>query len=134
MPGLSLAFRDRVGVVLEGRTLQGEALRREIQVCGPGAFVVLKALALRLRGERKDAYDLHYLLSHYGRSVEDVAERLRLLLGDADAQRAIGYLREDFAAIDSVGPKRAAAFLSREDDDGFKADAVGLVVRLLGGL
>lgn len=134
MPGLSLAFRDRVGVVLEGRTLQGEGVRREIQVCGPGAFVVLKALALRLRGERKDAYDLHYLLSHYGRSVEDVAERLRLLLGDADAQRAIGYLREDFAAIDSVGPKRAAAFLSREDDDGFKADAVGLVVRLLGGL
>ena len=31
-------------------------------MCGPGAFVVLKALAFRDRGEPKDAYDLVYVL------------------------------------------------------------------------
>lgn len=134
MPALGLAFRDRIGVPLEGHTLRGEALRREIPVCGPGAFVVLKALALRQRGENKDAYDLFYILNHFGASVDDVAERLRPLMSDPEAQRAVSYLREDFAAIDSVGPMRAAAFLGREGDDGFKADVVGLVGRLVGSL
>lgn len=134
MPGLGLAFRDRMAVPLDGRTLRGEALRREIPVCGPGAFVVLKALALRQRGENKDAYDLFYVLNHYGASVDEVAERLRPLMSDPEARRAVGWLREDFAGLDSVGPMRAAAFLGREVDDDFKADVVGLVARLVESL
>jgi len=133
-PGLRLAFRDRQLVRLEGRTLQDERLARDIPVCGPGAFVVLKALAFRQRGENKDAYDLYYILRHYGASVEDVAARLRALTDDADAQRAVGYLREDFAEIDSTGPVRAATFLGRTQDEGFRADITGLVARLLRAL
>ena len=130
-PGLSLAFRDREAVRVEGRTLLNEALARDIPVCGPGAFVVLKALALRLRGENKDAYDIYYLLRHYGENVEAIAGRLRPLLDDVTARHAMGYLEEDFAQLDSIGPSRAAAFLGRSDDEGFRADAVGLVQRLL---
>jgi hypothetical protein len=133
-PGLRLAFRDRQLVRLEGRTLQDERLARDIPVCGPGAFVILKALAFRQRGENKDAYDLYYILRHYGASVEDVAARLRVLTDDADAQGAVAYLREDFAEIDSTGPVRAAAFLGRTQDEGFRADITGLVARLLRAL
>ena len=43
---------------------------REVWVCGPGAYVVLKALAFRLRGENKDAYDLHYLVRNYGAGID----------------------------------------------------------------
>jgi hypothetical protein len=134
VPGLPLAFRDRERVSLQGRTLQGERLRRDVLVCGPGAFVVLKALAFRLRGENKDAYDLYYVLRHYGSAVEDVAARVSPLMDDASARHAVGHLQEDFASIDSVGPTRAAIFLGRSDDDGFKADVAGLVGRLLGSL
>jgi hypothetical protein len=133
-PGLALAFRDREFVRVEGRTLLGEALSRDIPVCGPGAFVVLKALAFRGRGENKDAYDIHYVLRHFGESVEVVAERLKPLLDDSVAREAVGYLREDFAALDSIGPSRVAAFLGRSDDDAFKADVAGLVERLMRGL
>jgi hypothetical protein len=133
-PGLSLAFRDRHVVPLEGRTLLGEPLARGIPVCGPGAFVVLKALALRQRGENKDAYDIYYLLRHYGSNVEAVAEHLRPLLDDGAARQAREYLEGDFAQLDSVGPSRAAAFLGRSDDEGFRADVVGSVQRLLRGL
>lgn len=41
-------------------------------VSGPGAFVVLKGLAFRLRGENKDAYDLVYVLLEYGNGLDDV--------------------------------------------------------------
>ena len=54
-PGMHLAFRDREHVEIAGETIFGERATRTISVCGPGAYVVLKALAFRLRGENKDA-------------------------------------------------------------------------------
>ena len=71
-PGLKLAFLDQQTVPLDGRTIRNERASREIRVCGPAAFVAMKAIALRLRGENKDAYDLWYMLRHYGVSVADV--------------------------------------------------------------
>ena len=65
-PGLHLAFQDRVQKQLDGFTPFGEAASRRVWVCGPGAFVVLKALAFEIRGENKDAYDLYYLVRNYG--------------------------------------------------------------------
>ncbi len=48
-PGLELAFKDRIKITLEGYTIFGEKAKRDVYICGPGAFVVLKALALRKR-------------------------------------------------------------------------------------
>jgi hypothetical protein len=56
------------------------------------------------------------------------------LLDDAAARDAVGCLEGDFSAVDSVGPSRAAAFLGRSDDEGFRADVAGLIQRLLRGL
>ena len=102
-------------------------------VCGPRAFVVLKALAFDLRGENKDAYDLFYMIRNYGKSVEDVVARLRPLLTAEPARRALVILRRDFQAIDGVGPRRVADFLLGAPDDAIQADVVGFVGRLLDG-
>lgn len=75
-PGLCCAFRDRQPVTIEGRTLFGEKARRDVWVCGAGAYVVLKALAFDGRGENKDAYDLFYIVRNYGAGVEDGLARL----------------------------------------------------------
>src|SRR6185295_11118466 len=104
-PGLHLAFRDNQSVTLAGLTIAGEKARRDIRVCGAGAYIVLKALAFRIRGENKDAYDLFYLLRNYGHGVEDVAAPLRPLLDAASAQKALAILREDFLDPDAVGPR-----------------------------
>jgi nucleotidyltransferase AbiEii toxin of type IV toxin-antitoxin system len=133
-PALPLAFRDHQRVRLVGRTLDDETITRDIPVCGAGAFLALKALAFRNRGENKDAYDLWYLLSHFGNSVEDVGARLRPLLDDSNAREAVRVLGEDFATLDAHGPRRAAEFLSRSGDDAFCADVAGLVSRLLRSL
>jgi len=63
--------------------------KRDVYVCGPGAFVVLKALAFRKRGENKDAYDLYYHIRNYGSGVEDIAKALKPLLHENEAKEAI---------------------------------------------
>ena len=93
--------------------------------------MVLKALAFRLRGENKDAYDLYYVVRNFGASIEDVASRLKPLLGDASANEAMRILREDFGNHDGVGPRRVAEFLLGMPDDEIQADVVGFVWELL---
>ncbi len=110
-PGLKLAFQDRRRIRIEGKTIFGEKTAREVWVCGSGAFVVLKALALLGRGENRDAYDLYYLVRNFGAGVEDVAASLRPLLGDDEAQKAIQVLRDDSLDSDAVGPRRVAELL-----------------------
>jgi hypothetical protein len=133
VPGLHLAFKDRRRVVLSGRTIMGEEATREVWVCGPGAYVVLKSLAFNLRGENKDAYDLFYVVRHYGSGVDDVAECLRPLLDDDVASGAIAVLRRDFLEHDGLGPRRVAEFLVGGPDDDIQADVVGFIGRLLEG-
>jgi len=130
-PGLHLAFQNKHKLLLTGETIVGERAEREVGVCGAGAFAVLKALAFRIRGENKDAYDLFYLLRNFEQGASSVANELRPLLADASAQTAISYLREDFQQRDSVGPRRVAEFLFGRPDDNTQADAVGYVRQLI---
>ena len=129
-PGLNLAFIDRRRVTLSGKTFWGEEATREVWVCGAGAYIVLKALAFRDRGENKDAYDLFYVIRNFGMGVSDVADALRPLMGDPSAVKAAEILEQDFSDHDAVGPRRVAEFLTGEPDDAIQADAVGFVEEL----
>ena len=130
-PGLALAFEDRQRVTIDGRTLLGEKASRQLWICGAGAFVVLKALAFDSRGENKDAYDLYYVVRNFGAGIVDLAEKIRPLLRDAEAQRALAILRRDFLDPEGVGPRRVADFLVGGPDDDVQADVAGFVSLLL---
>jgi hypothetical protein len=130
-PGLHLAFQDRRRVTLAGQTIMGEEATREIWVCGPGAFVVLKALAFDLRGENKDAYDLFYMVRNYGAGVEDLLACVEPLLGDPDTTKALAILERDFVTHNGVGARRVAQFLVGAQDDAIQADVVGFCSGLL---
>ncbi len=121
--GLDLAFRDRQWVRLEGFTLSQEYTAWDVPVCGPGAFTVLKALAFRGRGARKDAYDLNYVWSGLG--VDVVSECLLPLSADPIVDKALGIIRDYFTRHDGLGPIRAAEFLHQTRDDAVQADVVG---------
>jgi predicted nucleotidyltransferase len=134
-PGLELAFDERTQVPLDGHTLHGEHARRTVPVCGPGAFIMLKALAFGDRAEPKDAYDLVYVLRHVPGRGEHVAQRLaeHARTHREIVTRALALLDRDFAAVDDLGPRRAASFIAGDrgelDDDA--ADAHGFVDDLL---
>ena len=132
IPALPLAFIDTLTVVLEGRTTEGELARSEVQVSGPAAFVVLKALSFRNRGATKDAYDLVYVLLNYGAvPLQEVADRFTPIKHDPQAQRALAILAEDFATDEHLGSRRRAEFLGDRDDPGLRQDAVGAVLGFL---
>jgi hypothetical protein len=130
-PGLHLAFQDRIKINLEGTTLLGENTIREIWVCGPGAFVVLKALAFGTRGENKDAYDLYYVIRNYGNGIDDVFEHLQTLLHDRYCKKALQILARDFSDSDRIGPRRTAEFLYAAPNEALQADVAGFVRELL---
>ena len=130
-PGLHLAFQDRRRISLVGSTILGEKASREIWVCGPGAFVVLKALAFGTRGENKDAYDLYYVIRNYGSSVSDVFDHLHPILHEQGTQEALQILRRDFFDPDGLGPRRVAEFMYRSPNQEMQADVAGFSRELL---
>ncbi|MEZ6112920.1 MAG: hypothetical protein R3C99_18205 [Pirellulaceae bacterium] len=130
-PGLELAFVDKRLVTLQGQTLHNESAERQMWVCEAGAYLVLKALAFRGRGENKDAYDLTYLVQNYGESIRDVFERLCPLLENSVARQALDILEQDFAHIDAVGIRRLAEFFGDASDEAMRADAAAAVRSLL---
>lgn len=139
-PGVDLAFSERVWLEIDGHTLRGEVAARRIPVCGPGAFVVLKALAFHDRSEPKDAFDLVYVLRHWPQGVMDIADRLRAHISQSPSvvKTALAQLQADFASIDHIGPLRAAQFALAPGVDIHEvpdevADAFGFVDDLLAG-
>ena len=130
-PGLRLAFRDKQKVSLKGLTLLGEKANRDIWVCGPGAFVVLKALAFDQRGENKDAYDLYFVIRNYGRSIDDVCRCISPLLKEVETKKALAILNRDFLEPDGIGPSRVAQFQYRGPNADLQADVAGYVKELL---
>jgi hypothetical protein len=131
-PGLHLAFKDRRKVSLKGMTILGEKADRKLWVCGPGAFVVLKALAFGSRGENKDAYDLFYVIRNYGYGIADIHECIEPILPETETQKALQILLRDFCDPDGVGPRRVAEFFYGQINDELQADVAGFVRELLG--
>lgn len=129
--GLDLAHQDRVQVTLEGITLRGAHGVRTVAVCGPAAFVVLKALAHQQRGLDKDAFDLHYILKHHGGTVAGIARRLAELRPHPAIDRALEALRANYARSDGFGPTAVAMFLTGRRDDDIEAEARAFVQDLL---
>jgi hypothetical protein len=131
VPGLGLAFRDNLRVALSRQGAEEGAPKRRITVCGHGAFIVLKALAHRVRNEHKDAYDIYYVLRHLPRGSEETEARIRPLLEDPHTVEALRLLAEDFAGPEAIGSVRVAEFLRDGNDEVIQADASGYVRTLL---
>lgn len=132
--GLDLAFQDRMIHTLDGTNVRGDRLTRDVWVCGPGALVVLKALACRGREKPKDAFDLFYVLRNFGDGPADVARRLRPWLDHEAVIRARAILASDFADETRTGPRRVARFLGMDDDAALRAEVVAFVGDFLDAL
>lgn len=122
-PGLELAFADRCWIELAGPVPSGAWATRDVPVCGPGAFTVLKALAFGNRTENKDAYDLFYVWNGLG--VAAVAKSLAALSPNPNVSRALRIVERDFCSHDRPGPVGVAHFIEGRLDDDIQADVVG---------
>ena len=121
--GLDLAFEDRCWIELTGPIPSGARVTRDIPVCGPGAFTVLKALAFGNRAENKDAYDLFYVWNGLG--VAAVAKSLASLSPNPNVSSALHIVGRDFCSHDGPGPVGVAHFIAERLDDDIQADVTG---------
>ncbi len=125
------AFLDRERVELAGKCILDEHREVSLWVCGPGAYIVIKALTFAQRHLNKDAYDLFYVLRNYGAGVQDVFHHLVPLLRAPQAQQALDILRMDFADPNGAGACAVPLFLFGRLDDDLQADVAGFACRLL---
>lgn len=132
IPGLDLAFADSELVTIDDELPDGGLATRQIRVCGPAAFTVLKALAFGNRGKPKDAYDLYYVLRHHTLGATAIGTRLSGLGSHPAIDEACMILRRDFLAADLVGSLRVAEFLGGPGD-AITADSAGFVRQALDG-
>lgn len=128
LPGGQLAFRDRLSVAITGKDLRGASASRSIWVCGPAAFLILKAFAHERREEPKDAYDIWYLLRYYPGGDKAIVKCFELLGDDRDVKAGLGILEVAFENLDATGPRDVAIFLGSPDDDALRQDVSALVM------
>lgn len=132
--GLQTAFFDRQKIRFEQKD-EKITNQQSIWVCGPGAFIVMKALAYNLRKTTdkgpKDAYDIFYMLRYYGNGIKDVAESLTLIRGFPDWQQTRTILTKCFSQDELIGPRHVTQFLSNQPEEVVKADVAGYVRQLL---
>lgn len=93
-PGLSLAFDDYEEIEIMDKIPGQGTATREVNVAGPAAFIVLKALAFDLRGANKDAYDLFYVLRNYGGGKKEIVQRFKKFADSPIAMKSLKVLEK----------------------------------------
>lgn len=129
--GLNLAFDDMTTVeIAEGPSPAGLTPGR-FNVCGPGSFAVLKALAMKYRNKRKDPYDLFLVLRYHELGPDGIAEGIRRLGVCDEKEEAMDTLREKFASARHVAPTSISKFSVGRDDPNIRQEAYQTVKRFL---
>lgn len=128
----------RVPAEISGQLPDGRQNKKSAYVAAPGAFLVLKALALDSRDKPKDAYDIDYVLVHLasdGSGPRLVAQQLQPFIDLPAVRKALGILREKFESADSYGPQSVALYrrleLGSEEADAIQARSFALVQSFL---
>ena len=149
IPGGHLAVEDHIVRELTAERLdEGGVTTETVRIAGVVPFVVLKTLAYEDRAEPKDAYDLIYVLMHYGDGPAAVAaafrERLARPSPDPLIGRAVEVLRSHFATDATTaghrkdGPADYARFLTNpgqpDRDPLRRRNAAAVVEQLLAAL
>jgi hypothetical protein len=113
--GLGLALTTPLRVTIRGISLSGAKTVETVSVCRPVPFVVLKALAFEKRRERKDVYDLVYVLRYYQDGPSSLAAEATAEERSAESfAHAVESLRTRFETPEHDGPVAYADFMGRE--------------------
>ncbi|MCA9775124.1 MAG: hypothetical protein KC800_00345 [Candidatus Eremiobacteraeota bacterium] len=126
IPGARLVFDDYQEIELRGELLGGQGKTRvKVRIVGLVAYVVLKALAFKERGESKDAYDLIYVLMRAG--PEKLGQAFGGKMSDNPNEplypEAVTVLKDSFLddeevpGVEKEGPVQYARFVEPTDPD-----------------
>jgi hypothetical protein len=142
--GAHLVYQDFVEVPVTAELLdEGGIATETVKVAGIVPFITLKTLAYEDRKQPKDAYDLIYCLTHYGRGPEEVADLFAVRMAEWPEETVLGEavdaLRRRFATDEQTvgerkdGPYSYAAFFhdpGRKEQDALRRRDAAAVIEL----
>jgi len=140
LKGAELAGRDCRLRRIECEVVDHGGVRSvEVQVVNLLPFIMLKAFALESRDKEKDAYDLVWTLSAYGRGPAHAAAVAAEspIAREGLVEEAMDILADRFSDLDRQGPSNYARFFlgGRDEPDArdrHRRFALGTVQRFLG--
>ncbi len=115
--GCDLAFEDVQQVKLEGTLPGGGKDSVIVRVAGIVPFIIMKGMALADRMKEKDAWDIHFCVTHFPGGIDALADAFRPHLGNKLVQEGLAKITEKFASPEHVGPKWVADFDELTDDE-----------------
>lgn len=115
--GIDLAFEACDEIPIAGVMPAGSQNEVRARIVRSEAFVLINAFALDERTREKDAYDTAFVLRHCEPDLATLAERIRRHPAYGLGREAYGILKNKFAALSSVGPKRAAEAVPGTGED-----------------
>jgi hypothetical protein len=116
IPGSSIVFSHNFEHEVEGVLPSGAETKVLAKVSDVVGSLATKGLALKGRYKEKDAYDIYFVLRHYGGGPEKVAEEVRGFINEPVVAEALEEIRDKFRTARSEGPFQVAYFLAPEDE------------------
>lgn len=113
--GSDLVFEHFYEKVIDAVLPNGAKRQVTVKIADPLSCVVMKAIALRDRGNEKNAYDLYVICKYCPNGKERIAKEIKRNKANNLVQEALDVLRTEFASIDSLGPVSVADFMEETD-------------------
>jgi hypothetical protein len=114
--GSGVVFSHNFEHEIEGVLPSGAETMVLAKVSDVVGSLATKGLALKGRYKEKDAYDIYFVLRHYGGGPKKVAEEVRGFVNESVVAEALEEIRDKFRNVRSEGPFQVAYFLAPEDE------------------
>jgi len=132
--GLDLAFLDPQWVSLSGVLLSGKPYHTQVQVCSAASLLAMKGIAIadRLHGQDKDAFDIDYILRRYDGGPDALA---RVFQTDPYwyhglVQEGLQGIAQAFGSLNAIGPTSVASESRYPDMDVRAIERQGAFLRV----
>ena len=103
-------------ISLEAKRPDGAVDVANVSVIAVVPYLIMKTAAMG-RGKAKDAYDIYFIIRHYGGGVKELAKEFQSNAGNKLVQEMKEKLAGKFASPDHAGPKDIVDFLELTDED-----------------
>lgn len=115
--GGDLVFDHFTSVKISGKLPDGAENEVIIKVANVIPFLVMKGMALWDRLNKKDAYDIYFIIKNYPNGLEGLTEIFRQYIDNSLIQEGLGKIRAKFMSIDMIGPKWIVDFEEIDDEE-----------------
>jgi hypothetical protein len=114
--GSGVVFAHNFEHEIEGVLPSGAETKVLAKVSDVVGSLATKGFALKGRYKEKDAYDIYFVLRHYGGGPKKAAEEVRSFVNESVVAEALEEIRDKFRNARSEGPFQVAYFLAPEDE------------------